>query len=251
MRRAEAGLTPVPVLGPSPDDTWSPSLAPWDSFPPPSSATRTLRPLIVIDSILTLTRHQKISIAMAEPLAIVSAITGALHTITRTALHVTDLVQTPSEVSAATSDLHACQKKLADLLALRKQHEALLATRPADAAAIDATITTTWTDLQRAKPILERNKITSSGQSFGRRLRWKMADRSQYQILEKAILRNHVDVRDQIGRLESIVRLSPLEKFAVREEEEKRRRQEEVERERDTRDIKGLVLMGEDVGITS
>lgn len=78
---------------------------------------------------------------------------------------------------------------------------------------------------------------------FGRRIRRKMADRNLYQIHEKTILRNDIEVRDQITRLEQIMRLSPLEKLAERTRDEERRLRAEQDRAREDRDTHDLVLL--------
>ena len=190
---------------------------------------------------------------------IVTGAVGILNTAGRTALLVVDLVQTPAEVEAATAEIQACHKKLGELMELRKQHAALLAESPADEAVIEATIATAWRDLTGAKRVLEPNRIikgqaasstTSVGGSgtqrekrklaLGRRIRWKFVGRGGYRAHEQAIRRNHTEVRDQINRLEQIVRLGPLEALARRTKDEEQRRQVEMERARDERDIKGL-----------
>ncbi|KAK0617575.1 hypothetical protein B0T14DRAFT_498564 [Immersiella caudata] len=192
---------------------------------------------------------------MPEPIAIVSAVGGVLGAAGRAVLHAADLVQTPEEVEAAAIEITKCQKQLGELIDLRKRHAALLAQRPNDERSIEATIKETWEALGRAMPILERNKIKpssrragASGSSssrnpasgFSKRLRWKVQDRNLYGIHEKAILRNQIEVRDQISRLEHIVRFGPLEAVAEQARVEERRRQEELEGARAEQDVKGL-----------
>jgi len=195
---------------------------------------------------------------MAE---IFSATVGTLTAAARTALHVVDFVQTPAQVEEAAAEIYACQKKLGELIELRKKHAALLAASPADEAVIEGTIATAWNDLKKAKRVLEPNRIVkeqvlssaaaSHGETqtqtckkspvgFGRRFRWKVAGRTGYRPHARAIQRNHTEVRDQINRLEQMVRLGPLEALARRTKDEEQRRQEEMERARDERDMKGL-----------
>lgn len=82
-------------------------------------------------------------------------------------------------------------------------------------------------------PLLERNKIELSSRrskqtspppssknpvaGLGKRVRWSIRDEGMYRIHEKAILRNQIEVRDQISRLEQIVRFGPLEQARVDE----------------------------------
>ncbi|KAK3363932.1 hypothetical protein B0T25DRAFT_528781 [Lasiosphaeria hispida] len=192
---------------------------------------------------------------MPEPVAIVSAVGGVIAAAGRAVLHAADLVQTPEEVEAAAIEITKCQKKLGELISLRKKHAALLAQRPNDERSIEATIKETWEALGRAMPILERNKIKPSSRrsgtsgppssrnpasGFGKRLRWKVTDRNLYSIHEKAILRNQIEVRDQISRLEHIVRFGPFEAVAEQARVEERRRQDELDRARAEEDVKGL-----------
>ncbi|KAK1758163.1 hypothetical protein QBC47DRAFT_317356, partial [Echria macrotheca] len=161
---------------------------------------------------------------MPEPVTILSALGGALGATSRAVLHVADLVQTPEEVDAAAAEITKCQQKLDELMDLRRRHAALLAARPDDERSIEVTIKETWEALGRAMPILERNRISyhfggggygnfgKGGRGYvastknpaarlGRRLRWKICDRNMWSIHEKAILRNQIEVRDQIVRL--------------------------------------------------
>ncbi|KAK5654476.1 hypothetical protein OQA88_7104 [Cercophora sp. LCS_1] len=192
---------------------------------------------------------------MPEPIAIVSAVGGVIGAASRAVLHAADLLQTPEEVEAAAIEITKCQKKLGELIDLRKKHAAVLAQRPDDERSIEATIKETWEALARAMPILERNKIKSSSRrsgtagagssknptsGFGKRFRWKVNDRNLYSIHEKAILRNQIEVRDQISRLEQIVRFGPLEAVAEQARAEERRRQEELDTVRAEQDVKGL-----------
>ncbi|KAK1829525.1 hypothetical protein QBC39DRAFT_373643 [Podospora conica] len=189
---------------------------------------------------------------------IVSAVGAALVATGRAAVHVTDLVQTPEEVEAASIEITKCEKKLGELIDLRKKHAVLLAQRPDVERSIETTIQETWEALGRAMPILERNKIKPSTRSrgsgtsrplpssnnpvvgLGKRFRWKMLDRGTYGIQEKAILRNQIEVRDQISRLEQIVRFGPLEAVAEQARVEEQRRREEFDAARAEEDVKGL-----------
>ncbi|KAK0671436.1 hypothetical protein QBC41DRAFT_186317, partial [Cercophora samala] len=168
---------------------------------------------------------------------------------TRSIRHVVDLVQTPDEVQAAKQEIDDCQRKLGELIELRKKHDALLSRRPTELAAIETAISKAWVDLQKAKPILERNTIEqqrvegASVRRITRRIRWKVSDRNAYQFHERTILRNQIEVRDQISKLESMVRLEPLEKLAERSAEEEKRLKEEWEARQAMRDVKGLTFL--------
>ncbi|KAK4186985.1 hypothetical protein QBC35DRAFT_499787 [Podospora australis] len=180
---------------------------------------------------------------MPEPLGLlVGAVIGA----GRAVFHVADLVQAPEEVDSATVDIYACERKLGELIELRKKHSALLDQRPDDLAAIETTISTAWRDLQKAKPILERNRIDEirfSASRISRRIRWKVVDRNSYRLHEKTVLRNHIEVRDQINRLEQIVRLVPLEMLAEKSKEAERRQKDEFDARQASRDAKALSFL--------
>ncbi|KAK4171654.1 hypothetical protein QBC36DRAFT_339560 [Triangularia setosa] len=184
---------------------------------------------------------------MPDPITV--AVGAAIGVTVRSIRHIADVVQTPEEVESATADIYACQRKLGELIELRKKHDALLSRRPAELAAIEITISTTWHDLQKAKPILERNMIEqqrvgrASISRITRRIRWKVSDRNIYQFHEKTILRNQIEVRDQISKLDQMVRLEPLEKLVERSREEEKRLMEEREARQASRDVKGLAFL--------
>ncbi|KAK4194041.1 hypothetical protein QBC40DRAFT_160937, partial [Triangularia verruculosa] len=168
----------------------------------------------------------------------------------RSLRHISALVQTPEQLDSAKRDIDACQKKLGELIELRKKHDEFLSYHPKELAAIEDTISTAWSDLQKAKPILERNIMDQQrveGASISRitrRIRWKVSDRDIYQLHEKTILRNQIEVREQISKLEHMVRLEPvLEKLEESSRESQQRLKEERYKTQENRDLKGLALL--------
>lgn len=177
-----------------------------------------------------------------DPVTILTTIGSVLTATGRLALQVSELVQIPEEVEAAANDISKCERKLGELIDLRKKHATLLAQRPDDEQRIEDTIQETWEALGRAMPILERNRIELSSHrsrqtspppssknpvaGLGKRVCWKVQDGSLYRIYEKEILQNQIEVRDQISRLEQIVRFGPLEAVAEQARVEEGRRQE-------------------------
>lgn len=191
-----------------------------------------------------------------DPITILTTIGSVLTATGRLALQVSELVQIPEEVEAAANDISKCERKLGELINLRKKHASLLAQRPDDEQRIEDTIQETWEALGRAMPILERNKIELSSRrsrqispppssknpvaGLGKRVRWKVQDGSLYRIYEKEILQNQIEVRDQIGRLEQIVRFGPLEAVAEQARVEEGRRQESLDMDRAGGDVDSL-----------
>lgn len=160
-------------------------------------------------------------------------------------LHATDHSRVADEVLSSVIAMRACEENLARLIALSREHNNLLAKRPADAASVERTIKTAWTDLLTAKPVLERCGSSARGDktALRHRLRWKMVDRKKYRLLATSVSRNDTDVQNQIEHLEQIVRSNPLEVLteAAREEESRRRR--EIDQVRTRREIDGLSIL--------
>ena len=179
---------------------------------------------------------------VAEPLSALSALTGVVASAARGVLQVTDLVQVPDEVTSSTAFLRASEKHLGELIALQKENRDLLSKRPTDAMAVEQTIAQAWSQLQSAKPVLERCGFNAGGAttSLGRRLRWKFYDRSHYRLIEMAVQRNDADVRDQIKRLQQMVYFSPLETLAETAREEERRRRRQLEDIRARRELEAF-----------
>lgn len=196
------------------------------------------------------------SVYAMDPVTILATIGSVLASTGRLAVKIFELVQTPEEVEAALSEINKCERKLGELIKLRKKHATLLAQRPDDEQRIENTIQETWEALGRAMPLLERNKVELSSRrsrqtspppssknpvaGLGKRVRWIFQDEGMYRNHEKAILRNQIEVRDQISRLEQIVRFGPLEAAVDQARFEAGRRQEAVNKDRAQGDAKSL-----------
>lgn len=138
-----------------------------------------------------------------DPVTILATIGSVLASTGRLAVQISELVQTPEEVEAALSEITKCERKLGELINLRKKHATLLAQRPDDEQRIENTIQETWEALGRAMPLLERNKVELSSRrskqtspppssknpvaGLGKRVRWIFQDEGMYRNHEKAI----------------------------------------------------------------
>lgn len=194
-----------------------------------------------------------------DPVTILATIGSVLASTGHLAVQISELVQTPEEVEAALSEITKCERKLGELIKLRKKHATLLAQRPDDEQRIEDTIQETWEALGRAMPLLERNKVELSSRrskqtspppssknpvaGLGKRVRWRIQDEGMYRIHEKAILRNQIEVRDQISRLEQIVRFGPLEAAVEQARVEEVRRQQVLDINRAGGDVNSLEFL--------